>query len=291
MGTPLTPTTVTDKNGRVTTVHKRQDAHGSSKPLSVPAPALAPKSVSSAAAKPLTPPVSITEEQSEEVRAWQHRMLNKSIYNTKAKAACMKPLDPESEALVWRVIKAGRVHEEALASIINRNQLQRHMFKGSDAPLAELRASLRVAERVGELAPSVADISGSDLGMIVYQAMRGYGYSPKEENRSQVRHLATEEELAAVAAVTIFLANADNGKQEKQFKQGDYRDADGRTNSGMWMTNHSLKAYIVENPESIHRVLDYMNTRSVGKSIKDTRAIIQYVEESKELGALDQGWL
>lgn len=291
MATSLTPTTVTDKNGRVTTVHKRQDAHGPSKPLSVPAPTLAPQPSRSTAGTPLTTPPPLTEDQQEEFRAWQREIVQSYGYNKRAQVDAARPLDPESEALAWRVLKSGRVNPQAVASLVNESQLDRYMFRHRDHNPSELQAKLRVAERVGEINPAVSDLADRGFGVRIGQCVDGYGYSPSEMNRTSLREITTEEELAAVAAVSAFVVYATNEGLTGQLKEGEYKDSEGRRNNGTWMTNHRLKAFLQENPDDVNRVIEYVGSRSVGTTAKETREIIQYVQESKELGVLDQGWL
>jgi hypothetical protein len=175
--------------------------------------------------------------------------------------------------------------------LVNDSQLEKFMFRLNDHTPTELQAKLRVAERVGEINPAVADIAGRALGVRIDNCVDGYGYSTVEENRTSLREINTEEELAVVAAVTTFLVYTINEGLANQQKQGDYKDSEGRRNSGMWMTNHRLKAFLQENPDEVNRVIEYMGSRSVGTTAKETREIIQYVRESKELGVLDQGWL
>lgn len=291
MTTPLTPTTVTDKNGRVTTVHKRHDAHGSSKPLSVPAPTLAPQAPRSTAGTPLTPAPPLTEAQHKEFRAWQREVVQSFGYNERAMTNAARPLDPESEALAWRVLKSGRVNPQAVASLVNDSQLDKYMFRHNDHTPTELQAKLRVAERVGEINPAVADIAGRGLGVRIDNCVNGYGYSTAEANCTSLREINTEEELTKVAAVATFLVYTMNEGLGNQQKQGEYKDAEGRRTSGTWMRNHRLKAFLTENPDEVNRVIEYVGSREVGITVKDTRDIIQYVNESKELGVMDQGWL
>jgi hypothetical protein len=212
-------------------------------------------------------------------------------YNKRAKADSARPLDPESEALAWRVLKSGRVNQSAVFSLISESQLDKFMFGHKDHTPTELQAKLRVAERVGEINPAVADIAGRGLGVRIDHCVDGYGYSPAEVNRTSLREINTEEELAAVAAVATFVVYAVNEGLANQHKEGEYKDAEGRRNNGTWMTNHRLKAFLQENPDEVNRVIEYIESREVGITVKDTRAIIQYVHESKELGVLDQGWL
>jgi hypothetical protein len=239
----------------------------------------------------LTPPAPITEAQREEFRAWQREIVGNYGYNKRAQVDAARPLDPESEALAWRVLKSGRVNPQAVASLVNESQLERYMFRHKDHNPAELQAKLRVAERVGEINPAVADIAGRGLGVRIDNCVNGYGYSPAEANRMSLREITTEEELNKVAAVATFLLFAVNEGLENQQKQGEYKGTEGRRVSGTWMTNHRLKAFIQENPDEVNRVIEYVGSRSVGITAKETREIIQYVRESKELGALDQGWL
>lgn len=257
----------------------------------MPAPSIAPKTVSSTAGTPLKPTLPITEAQREEFRAWQQEVVEGYGYNKRAKADAARPLDPESEALAWRVLKSGRVSPWAVAELVNDNQLEKFMFRHKDHTPTELRAKLLVAERVGEINPAISDLAGRALGVYIDNCVDGYGYSPAEENRTSLREINTEEELAAVAAVTTFLVHAKNEGIANQQKDGDYKDSQGRRNTGTWMTNHRLKAFLKENPDEVNRVIEYMGSRYVGITAKDTRDIIQYVHESKELGALDQGWL
>src|SRR5687767_12509029 len=102
----LAPVTVTDKNGRVTTVHKRLEGRQSaSNTLKVPAPALTPqKPVSEQPRTPLAPVEMMTDDEAKVFSEWHNAMLDKSHYNDRAKAACRKPLGPETCSLAWNAV-------------------------------------------------------------------------------------------------------------------------------------------------------------------------------------------
>lgn len=291
MANPLTPTTITDKNGRVTTVHKKQDAGSSSKSLSMPAPSLAPSQSRTVAGTPLDAPTPMTEAEEVLFGAWRKEKARQANLNSRAVDACLAELDREAASIAWRILKTGKVNHFTLSNIIQSEQLQRHAFNKRGYDPRVLRSQLRLLERVSEEYPDIAGSAGVTLSEIIPGSMSGYGYAPKVEDRINVKSIDTKEELDAIAAVAAFIANAMNEDRYDQFKDDDFKCDGATVYSAMWMKNHRLKAYILEDVEALPSIIRYVNEHDVGISAKDTREIIQYVAESRELGALNDGWL
>jgi hypothetical protein len=166
------------------------------------------------------------------------------------------------------------------------------MFNDKSYPARILRTKMLVLERIRDETPAAFDIANeADLAYTVHQSLRGYCYHKNAEDRLQVYSIATEEELASLAAVTAFLHYAIKNGYTNQYKHGDFKDAQDERVTGTRMTSRKLKEFLVGRPEDLHRVIDYMSARDTTLSVKDAKALIKHLRESEDLGAMDQGWL
>jgi hypothetical protein len=295
MNSKLTATQIVDKNGRTTTVHKRAEMNASSKPQKVPAPAVVKQAATHTATHTLlAKPALLTAAQRKEFRRW-YLTFTESNYEE-----LPTEIDPEVQALAWHVTHNGRADHTVVAKILDAHvqsifiqeyapaimRLHSHVIS---SPITKVEAYLRVAERVGtEDAEAGAD---PKLPHYITSVMDSYCYRPKEEDRIQTLSIDTEEELASLTAITLFLRNADLSQLHNQYRIGDFADSLGNLVNGRRMINRSLDTYLRENPDEVHAINEYMNNRTPGTTVKDTKQIIQHVAEIKEHGALGQGWL
>ena len=298
MANPLVPTAVTDKNGRITTVHKRLDASQSaSKTMKVPAPVLSPVSVSSAPQRTLlTPPETLTPEESQEFDAWYREALVSSQYNERATKLYVDNVDPEPKAIAWRLIQDGIVNPRAVMSMLNDSKKGYLAIRSIDPEIKKVKtgvlvASLLVAERMSQEYPNEVREDGPNISRLISRAIKGYAYSTKIDDRHMVTGVATEEELASLTAVTTFLFHADANNHDNQQKWGNFKDSELQQVEGLWIANRRLDAFLRENPSQTPRVIEYMNTREMGTSAKDFKALVAYLQESEDFGVLEDGWL
>ena len=285
----LAPVTVTDKNGRVTTVHKRLEGRQSaSNPLKVPAPALTTQKPTSEQPRTLLAPVEMmTADEAKLFSEWHETMLEKSHYNDRAKAACRKPLEPEICSLAWNAVNSG-VSKAVVMSLINEHQITNHMFRQLDNPVTLLQGQLRMAERIAQLDPEMA--SSPALTTTIEHAVNGYNYSSKQELRVSITSIDTQEELDSITAVTMFVFNAVRNEHSDQYRQSEFKDSEGRQVMGSRIVNRSLDTFLRQNPHEVNKVISYANSRRLGATVKDTAALVQYLKDN-EAPALNEGWL
>lgn len=298
MANPLVPTAVTDKNGRITTVHKRLEApQSASKTRKVPAPVLSPERAPSAPQRtPLTPPEPLTPEETAKFNNWYRERLAEVQFNTRAVNGYVDILSPESKALAARILAHGAVEKKVLVSILtgsHRSFVVNQKFHHPDVQKMHrvLNTSLRVVEKLAHDDPKVMDGLGASGAVMIKKALDGYGHSKTIDERVPFMSAETQEELASIAAVTTCIAHAFTNGNSHQYRVGKFRDADYQQAEGVWLTNRHLDAFLRENPGQTPRVIEYMNTREMGTSAKDFKALVAYLQESEDFGVLEDGWL
>ena len=295
----LTPTQVTDVNGRVTTVHKRLDAaQKPSKGAGVPAPSLAPTAPSSAhTATPITLPEPLSEEQLSEFYKWQQPFQSQVRYRSEVMAVMDKPFDGPTQALAWKIISEGSVPHSTVFQIISKYHSRRQsqlakMFGFHQKELLDsLRNRLLLAERVAQKVPQDASSEYWFNESFISKAMEGYHYKPKEEDRKLPQPIASDEELESIATVTSFLLKARIAGNIDQFREKNFRTANGKQAEGIYLANKSLDAYLRGAPDDAPRAIDYAVTRNIGNTMKDTKQLMTYLKDTEDAVAINEGWL
>lgn len=296
----LTPTQITDKNGKSTTVHKRLDAPQSAPKMSkVPAPSIAPNVAGSTASRtPLVMPEPLDETQHQAFLEWQHSELDSMRYRVEVKNTFRQRFDPQVEALAWRLVKGGKVPGETVAKFLGTFHARRtpafakSFGYAQDDVLSDLTSSLLLAERLGTEYPEVVnDGSAPNLATAVGQALDGYNYSPKPDERAPVGTISSEEELASIAAITGYILEAQRRQEFDQYKNTSFVNTRGKKVTGLILSNRSLNAFLRENPHEVHRAIAYAAERGMGNTVKDTKNLIQHLHDTEGADAIAEGWL
>lgn len=293
------PTQVTDVNGRVTTVHKRLDAV--QKPQNgrkVPAPTLAPTAAVSASTEtPIVMPDALTEKEYKAFYDWQRSFTSNSHYRNEVLAMFDEPFHAPTQALAWHIISSNSVPHKTVYGILGNYHAHRQsnlakMFGHVQSDLLnDLRNKLLLAERLCRK-NSPDDVSEYWLtDKFLTKAIEGYHYTPKEEDRGLPAPIATEEELESIAAVSSFLIRALSAGNVDQFKEKTYRGGNGKKVIGMYMANRSLDAYLRTAPEDADRAIEYAVTRKIGNTVKDTKQLMEYLRDTEDAVAINEGWL
>lgn len=295
----LSPSVITDVNGRVTTVHKRVDAPRSAlNPMTVPAPAV---SVNQPVTRTLlTPPEAITEDESKSLMDWY-----KSEFSTMYPAASTvemltRPIDEETQALLWRVLQGGTVPKEAILWMTHQYQTNRHKHlvlrsgrqnEKQESLREHLRMCLRLVESVGREAPGYASDGGNSYATNISHVIYGSQYIQQKKDDSLPFLLETEEELVALTAVSLYLSDVNDRRSFKHRKIVRFQLPNNMSVDGQYMVNRTLEAFLKENPHEVHRVIEYGKSRDMGNAAKDTKGIIRHLRETKGMSALGEGWL
>lgn len=299
MSSHLTPTTVTDINGRVTTVHKRLDARQSvQKKTKVPAPALKPETPARAASvTPLVMPEPLTESQLKEFYEWQAPHAESLKFRKEVKDVMLKPFDGPTQALAWRIITERSVPEDTVVSLLTKyhsrrqTQLAKMFGYKQETLLRRLRNQLLLAEKLGTEHHEDAHTKGWLHETFLSKAEEGYCYKPKLEDRHSPEPIKTEEELASLTAVSAFLLRARVSGNTDQYRETEYGNSEGEKVGAVYMANRSLDAFLRENPHEVHRVLTHVGERGIGNTVKDTKKLVAWLAETEDATALSDGWL
>lgn len=241
---------------------------------------------------PLPSPEPLTIEQSTFFADWYRGILETVNHSDIATAACLRPIDPETQAVAWRFLTSGAAGHNAAFRLLTQHQIKSHMFNDKGYPESVLLTKMLVLERIRDEVPATLDLANeADLAYTIHQALRGYCYHKNAEKCVQVYSVTTEGELSSLAAVTAFLHFASKKGYVNQYKHGDFKDAQGERVTGTRMASQRLKEFLVEYPEEIHRAIEYMSARDTAITVKDTKNLIKHLRESEYLGAMDNGWL
>lgn len=206
------------------------------------------------------------------------------------------PMDEEAMALAWRVGRAGTVQEGAAFNLLARYHQRRtpkvaRAFKISqEKALKTLTTSLLLVEKIGQDNPQVQPDDIYAYTSRIEKVVDAYGYSPKVENRVALVPIETKEELASMAAVATFILDSAN-RNGAQHTDTSFVCADGTKVNGSYIANRSLDAYLRENPRDVNKVLDYVADRKLGNTVKDTKALVDYLKDTEGNNAVNEGWL
>lgn len=292
----LVPTPVVDKNGKLTTVHRKVSsvtANSSKLADAAPVPPVAEKVIGTPL--PVVHPLSSSEVE-EFVAFFSNGRIRRGGKQVDT-AAVFRSLSGVTQGLIWRVRQAGAIGDTDIELALDQLQgrvWQRWSATPNPEKMAEenLRAYLLVAERLHcdypELMKSIGQGTAPDLSKVVE-------YRDHEKGRVLLaaKEMTTEEDVAPVAAVAAYALvcmyrNSDFYDTEHLVMR-EYQDEEGRYIEGLMIANKGLDAYVRENPEMAVRVAEFVVDRGLGDSKKDAKFAIDHF--SLDAPALSSGHL
>jgi len=299
----IVPTVVTDRNGRVTTVHKRQDARRSaSRSLSAVPTISATSPVKSRSVTPLVMPSPLSEDEAREFLRQNERLLSNVPFDGYANSheVIQTMLNGVTQAQIKGMLEQGAITIAALDRLLveyrrdikSQYKNKSHITKSLSED--HLQTALLVAEGIAKEHPTLIPRDGVDFANYLRSIINGNAYRSKMVERLPFDKPETVEEIramTAIAAVTLydFKHNSYGGYY---VKRSVFKDRAGiEVVDGRYLKNRSLDTFLRENPEEVSRVLDYLDSRLLGNTAKDTADLVRYLRESEELGAVSEGWL
>lgn len=291
----LVPTSIMDKNGKQTTVHKRASASQPSSKLAgvVPAPPVAEKTIGT----PLPVVHRLSSGEVEEfVASYSSGRIRRGGKQVDT-AAVFKSLSGLTQGLLWRVRQAGAIADPDIEAALDQLQSRVwHRWSATRNPekVAEenFRAYLLVAERLHrtypELMKSIGYGSATDLSKVVE-----YRDHKKGRVLLSAKEMTTEEEVTPVAAVAAYalvcMYRNSDFYETKHLMLREYPDEEGRYIESLMISNKALDAYVRENPEMAVRLAEFVVDRGLGDSNKDAKFAIEHF--SLDAPALSSGHL
>lgn len=280
----LVPTSIIDKNGKQTTVHKRvSGAAVSSSALAHVAPT--PPVTEAVLGTPLPVVHRLSSGEVEEFIASFSQGRIRRAGKQVDTAAVFKSLSGISQGLLWRVRQAGAIADADIELALD--QLQNRVWnRWSATPnpekLAEanFRDYLLVAERLHrdypELMHDIGSGSAPELSKVVE-----YRDHQKGTILRPVKEMTTEEEVTPVAAVAAYalvcMYRESDCYDTEHLVMREHPDEEGRYVEGLIIANKTLDAYIREHPEMAVRVAEFVVDRGVGKSKKDALFVLEHL--------------
>jgi hypothetical protein len=303
MADNLIPTVITDKNGRVTTVRKRQDAGTKgSKALGGATPSIAREAPADRhAATPLVPPRPLTKDEVAKFDDKYFEVLSNTALDggPTSRDVFIYQLDGVSQAQVREALDEGAVSVASLDRLLfqYREAIRTHSVFSPRMPkeeaVSKLQTSLLLARKLGREFPALTPSDGAVQGVLINDAIIGYSYSAKVADRPAYTDVSTEEELESLTAVTALMLEGYRqlGYGSSFFKGAVFEVSNGEDREGRFLINRTLDKFLRENPHEAHRVIAYAKDRDIGTTAKDTAKVIRHLQETEELGAVSDGWL
>lgn len=300
----LIPTVITDKNGRVTTVRKRQDAiRSASRSLLGAVPTVSAASpVKARSVTPLVMPSPLSEDEVGEFLRQNQRFLSSIPFDggETSHGVIKHMLNSVTQAQIKGMLEQGTITVPALDRLLieyrrdikSQYRTKNHITKSGSEE--RLQTALLLAEGIAKEHPTLIPSEGIDFANYLRSIVNGNGYRTKMVERQPFSMPETVEEIkemTAIAALTLydFKHNSYGGYYTKRSV---FKDRAGiEVVDARYLQSRSLDAFLRENPQEVNRVLDYLNGRVLGHTVKDTASLVRYLSESEELGAVSDGWL
>ena len=285
----LTPTTITDVNGRITTVHKRLSTSPDDRLRKhMPAPAISKDQDTT----PLTLPRALSDEDFQKFIEWQQEELRRFNFREGILGLSSQRFDPVAEALAWRLAQDGSVPSHVVAMLLRdfhqKHWRKRELNRFDKSPLdpVQVRNSLLLAESIYRHRPA---LDQKIAPVLIRESLDGYCYRTKQEERHSLGEVKTEEELSSLTAVSVFIADLEDDVSIVATRA--FRKAQGTELYGSYILNRSLDAYLRTNPDKAEQVISYVKDRGIGKAVKDTKQMIAWLDNAAGNSAIDQGRL
>lgn len=268
MANPLTPTVITDRNGRVTTVHRKLE---NGKPVTKLIPAPAPTLPVQPEGTPLDLPPAMT--------AAEARRFIQSL--------------PQTGELVLRQHDVAHMnHETELPLLIK-------LLEDKSIPESALRVAIKFMNDKGKINPNYHNTflmmplinEIKDQSMVatkifaVMRAMNGW-----TDDKKPLPRITTQEEMASYTALTRFaLAFDDDRNIVKQASSW----IEGNSIASTSVVNKHLKQFVLDHPDDNEAIIQYVNERGGmhPKNKKPVDAIKVFLEGSRDNTAVASGWL
>lgn len=268
-----------DKNGRTTTVHRR-DATKSSVGTSLPSPKLSPQN--GIQGTPLQPIIFNTTSQTKQMLS---AFSNGRTYYNVNSSMVSSGLSKRDKSITKRMLDNPDFDSEMVKKIVSYGLWNEPTYP------EEIAANLLIAEKIivagngGLLKNAVSTLYEIVIGM------------DQRHNRPYLTHpkaIQTEEELAGKAAIASFVLKAwielphDGSVYNVGNKQADFRwKRDFKI-----ISNKHLQELLMERPEEQHRIMEYVRLRGMHPINKTpVKAMRAYLDEGAETSAVSSGWL
>jgi hypothetical protein len=274
MTNQLTPTPVTDKNGKQTTVYKRTSG-ASKKAVSLPAPTL-----SVPAGTPLRKLKPLNEN---EAWAW---MTSTHVDSSGHVMSDAEGLDDETKAIAKDLGDRGVFTRRAIAALVRAtnagdrgrlNSPMEHNF-------------LLVAERLrlsGLVSESIQYPQCSSL----VRSLWGTHFLNTPSKRKPTEKVATQEELDGLAALTYATSYWENKSNADLIKPWHPKSpTTGKKELVYTLHSKPLADLIVERPDEVERIISYIEERGQGRMVP-VNSIREYLDTTEGNRTLAEGWL
>lgn len=272
----LVPTQITDRNGKLTTVHKKAQTASSSKSrIPAPSPVAAPQSVTGT---PLSFPEPLNHQ---EQQGWIDKFLDDNPRMSRSRRRdALTMLSGQEAALIKEIISRGSMDNQSISHIIEKFEHTRHSCVNRLLMAEKFKDEANSKEHFGPRMRYFDAVCSATDGL-----MRNMPDGAKS------KMFTTEEELASAGAVVEFLMD-----EELRGTHGLYRYIDSENGqssvNALYIKNKHLDRLIRERPEDIRAIISYVRERGMHASNKGpVEALRKYLDETAEASAVGGGWL
>lgn len=299
MTNDLVPTLIVDKNGKTTTVRKKPETGRSASLRVANVPPVLPSANAPTrlSATPLPSFGSITESELEHL-ADQHPAYT---YYGRNSACALEILQKCAPPETWALVK--RFHDGGGNPQFVEQQV--HLFQrrltdwdgqrnGASYALLHLNSALLVADRIHRDFPDVEHWDPESQSRFVDHSLTGYIKEPAQSDCLRLKPFSTVEELDRITAHTAFVLNAEKhhgGLMGRSIENTMYPDAEGISRFGTIIPNRGVAQYLRQHPNEIRRVMRYMENNEYDNTEETAQNLVQFLDETAEVPALDDGWL
>lgn len=280
----LQPTVITDVNGKVTTVHKRQERASTGR-KSIPGPAL-PKLDAVQPTGTVLPvhPMMSGEELQEFIS--NSGLPNFTFKGGLTTEKVLSTLSPEDVSLLKHMVDSGRLtpkEAKLTTTVITPHPKEAHT-RNIMLVWSRLKASQHLLMR-GDSAGDAKLIAMAVDGLRFHNA----------EGKGSLPPVTTEEELAGYTAVVEFVLlqqGMGGNKTDVGIKSTRMRSHDGESDGQTVVRNKHLEELIRNRPDSVGAIVQYVNERGMHDSAKrPVLALSAYLDDVQETPAISEGWL
>lgn len=275
-----TPVAIVDKNGRATTVHRR-DTTDPSTSTSLPSPKVGPQNA--AQGNPLEPLVPATRSQLKELirefstgeEYWRIEPQNIAREVTKT-----------GQTLIRRMLDDPALDRELVRACVQ------YGIWDDSVPKEEITSALLIFEGISANGDeALLKTSGPSP---FFEAVLGMDQVSTRPSLDPVQPITTQEELDAKVAVTTFVLSAlqnytnDDSIVRRREKQFNFK----WRRSFIVVNNKHLQSLIMERPDKQREITDYVRNRGMHPiNKKPVDALRAYLDEAENTTTLSSGWL
>lgn len=285
----LVPTPVVDKNGKLTTVHRKpSDASLMAHSLSGVTP------VALGASTPAE--TALTAVQAEEFLSSFCPIDTASDISGSSRYAMdvqrtFRALSGETQAVLKKLYDTSALDDEALMDVIASfgESFQGYgVIPGKPSPMAEpvLRSSAKIFDLAIAKYPAISD-EFSPAGLFEYSKQVLLGCMDHAVRKGVRLDPRSDEDMASVMGAFSFIMPSETSRHREPF----FTDDQGYGHRAVAIDNDAVAEFVMTRPDLAERAAEFMYERKLGNSEAEARFMIEHFSETAEAPSISSGRL